>query len=184
MEKVKPIYGELIGYLSAAPDNTTFIRNEDANRKLKQFNEVVDELSKITGDDYSRFKLELHYDADEPYIYTNDYRTQINGLIMRLHHTYFNDQIAPFSGSPTTQVNQTQVQSQSQFQIVMLLEISNLISQRLSDTNLEEKEKNFLQKLKEQLPNITTSVELISTILTIAKTLGLDPSQLSKTLGL
>ena len=103
---------------------------------------------------------------------------------MNLHSKYFSEEIPPFSGAPNTVVTQSQHQSQS-VSVVMIMEVKSLIDKQLfTNKSLTEKEKGFLEKIKQNLPNIKTAVDLLSTILTIGKTLNLDVSQIMKTLGL
>jgi len=56
-EDIRPIYSELQGYLSQAPNGKIELITYTKGKGLwEQVNETIDELSKITGNDYSRFK--------------------------------------------------------------------------------------------------------------------------------
>jgi hypothetical protein len=181
-EKIKPIYSELQGYLSQAPsgDKVAYVRDQSL---WEQFNKTIDELNSVSGQDYNKFKItNILHDGSEPYILNSDYRSKLNGLIMRLYGEYFEKEISPFSGGPSTVVNQNQQQSQAT-QIVMITEFQDLIDKRFYGAELEEKEKSFLQKLKDSLPTVKSVVELVNLILTIAKSSGLDINQISKAFG-
>ena len=56
----------------------------------------------------------------------------------------------------------------------MLLEIQGKIYERLYNGQIGPKEKNFLEKLKESLTSIKSSVELINLILITAQKMGID----------
>ena len=96
---------------------------------------------------------------------------------MRLYGEYFPDEPQPFSGQPSTVVTQTNNQS---VQVAILLDFQSFIDKKLYSADLEEKEKNFLQKIKDSLPNIKTSVELVGLVISIAKDLGLNIEQILK----
>ena len=181
-EKIRPYYGELIGYMAQAPSNGGYLRDKGL---WEQFHSVIDQLSKITQEDYERFKLSVRTDSNNDlYISSNEYRSRINGLIMNLHAKYFREETSPFSGVPHTIVTQNQHQSQN-MSIVMIMEVQSLIDKQLySNHELSEKQKGFLEKVKANLPNVKTSVDLISTVLNIAKTLNLDLNEIVKTFGL
>lgn len=107
---------------------------------------------------------------------TSLYRTRLGGLISNLHGEFFIDEPAPFSGMPNTVIthNLSQQQSQQQTITVTLLELQSKIDQKLPQVT-DEKEKSFLQKLKDQLGTVTSVVQLIQLILTVLHQTGLDP---------
>lgn len=180
-EQIKPLYGELIGYMAQAPSSGGYLRDMGL---WEQFHSVIDQISKITGEDYNRFKVTVHPDSDESYVKCNEYRSRLNGLIMNLHSKYFSQDTPPFSGAPHTVVTQNQNQSQS-VSVVMIMEVQSLIDKQLyTNEALTDTQKNFLEKVKANLPSVKTAIDLISTVLTIAKTLNLDVNQIMKSLGL
>ena len=179
-QNIKPIYEEFQGYLAQAPmpDNGAYLYNSILGEK---FNQTIDELNQITGEDYSKFKVNITQDTSGSHFSVQEYRTQLNGVIMRLHGKFFQQYQTPFSGTPSTVVNQSQ--SQQQFHITMVLEIQGLIDKKLYMEKLDEKEKTFFKKVKSALPTIKNSVELINLILTTAKNLGIDINQATKMFG-
>ena len=100
-EKIKPIYGELQGYLSQAPADGGVSYD-----MLEQVNQAIENLSRVTGEDYTRFKMVSKVEPDESPMYaaldTELYRSKLNGLIMYLHGQYFSKERTPFSGEPST----------------------------------------------------------------------------------
>lgn len=184
-EDIRPYYGEFIGYLSQAPslEKVFYLRNEHA--MWNQYHSAIDKLREITGDDFERFKVTTRNDAEDLVVNNTEYRTKLNGIIMHLHARYFQDEPAPFSGTPSTVVHQSQQQTQ-QAQILMITELQSLIDKRLygETEKLGEKEKTFLEKVKANLPTIKSSVELVSTMISIAKSMGLDLIQVAHALGL
>lgn len=175
LEKIRPIYSELQGYLSQAP---TFSESNGVtyDRSLwEQLNLIVDELSSITDVDYNRFKIvSIPSSHSGPgFIRTSEYRSKLNGLICKLHAEYFNSEPAPFSGSQNS-LNITQNQQQSAHaQIVMLLEFQELINSKLTQAT-DDKEKSFLESMKSKLRDVKSLGELIQILVSTAKAFGLS----------
>lgn len=178
-QAIKPIYSELQGYLSQAPtgDKVAYLRDPSL---WQQYNSTIDELNTIAGKDYNKFKItNIQNDGGEPYILNSDYRSKLNGLIMRLYGEYFDKEIAPFGGSPNTVVNQNQSQSQTT-QIALIMDFQSVIDKKLYSFELDEKEKTFLEKIKAALPTVKSMVELINLVVSLAKSLGLSVDQIAK----
>ena len=55
----------------------------------------------------------------------------------------------------------------------MLLEFQSLIDKKLNEQGITENERTFLERLKSTLPNIKSATELISSVISVAKDLGL-----------
>lgn len=177
--KIKPLYGELIGFMAQAP-NAPYMRDSGL---WNHFHGLIEQLSQLTGNNYERFKLTVHPDGHSPYVRGNEYRSSLNGLIMNLYSSYFSSENQPFSGSPQTVVSQNQTQNQ-EVSVTMIMEFQSFIDKQLyGNESLSSKEKSFLQKLKESLPSIKTTVELVSAILSLAKTFGLDIDQVKSSFG-
>lgn len=177
--KIRPIYTELQGYLSQAPagDKVAYLRDEAL---WHQYNATIDELNTTTGKDYNKFKITNTYPSDiGTYILNSDYRSKLKGLIMRLYGEYFEDEVSPFGGGPSTVVNQNQSQSQT-VQVAMLLDFQSFIDKKLLNSELEPKEKTFFEKLKSSLPSVKTSVEIVNLVVNLAKSLGLSIDQIFK----
>ena len=181
-EEVRPIYEALKGLLSSAPlpEKAGYLFEEST---WNQYHKYVDRLNDITKENFNDYKLQILPDQDwGPKISVQEYRSQLNSLIMYLYGKFFHTDPQPFSGQPDVVVNNTQNQSQTT-QIIMISQIQDLIDKRLYGEKLEEKEKSFLEKVKENLPSIKTSAELIQMIIAIAKSSGMDLSQVAKTFG-
>jgi len=176
-EKIRPIYEELIGYLSQTPlakEGTYFYESHF----WTQLNNTVDELLKLEKNDYySKFKVTVIQDGSEPHISVNEYRTKLNGLIMNLHAKHFKEESTPFGGQPSTVVNQTQSQS---VQITMILDFQSFIDKKIYTEKLEEKEKNFLEKIKSSLATVKSIAELLNLIMVTAQNFNLDANSLQK----
>ena len=129
-------------------------------------------LSIISGKDYGRFLIEPKSDRNVPYIYLITYRQKLGGLISALHAEYFGNELAPFSGVPSTIITQSQQQNQS-VHIQMLLEIQSKIDEKIPHYPEGSKERSFLQKLKRSLSSISNITQLLSQLLKMAKEFGL-----------
>lgn len=176
---IKPIYTELQGYLSQAPavDKVSYLRDPSI---WEQLNNTIDELNKVSGQDYNKFKItNIRNDSGEPYIENLDYRSKLNGLIMRLYGEYFDNETSPFSGTPSTVVNQSQSQSQTA-QIALIMDFQSVIDKKLYGSELEGKEKSFLEKVKESLTTVKSTTEVINLILTLGKSMGITIDQIIK----
>lgn len=179
---IRPIYTELQGYLSQAPtiEKVPYIYDKPL---WEQLNKAIDELNEKSGGDFSKFKIaDFKQQKHEPYsqyIPTTDYRTKLNGLIMRLYGQYFNEEQSPFGGFPSTVVQQNQSQSQTT-QITMILEFQSLIDRKIYGTGLKPEEKSFLEKVKASLPTVKSSIELMNMCLSLAKSFGITLEQMTK----
>lgn len=172
-EDIRPIYAEIQGYLSQAPTKERTSAIYDVNL-WEQANQVIDELSRVSGEDYSRFKMtpKLSGQSRSPFIEKDTYRAKLSGLISRLHGKYFSDEIPPFSGMPSTVITQTQQQSQS-IQVQMLLDFQSKIDEKINHLKPEDKERKFLEKLKGALASVRDYAGLIALYVTTAKEFGL-----------
>lgn len=179
-EDIRPIYSELQGYLSQAPEEAKIQLIYDKNL-WDQANQAIDELSRISGEDYNRFKMtpgRLRSSARLT-IEVGTYRTKLGGLISRLHAEYFSDEPTPGSGTPSTVFSQTQQQSQS-FQIELLLQIQSKIDEKLHKFEEGSKERTFLEKLKGSLSSVKNIVGLIALLTKMASECGLTIEQLKE----
>ena len=181
-EKIKPIYKELQGYLSQVPLPKTPHDAITSPAVWEQFNNTIDELNACSEENYDKFKVSAVY-REEGYQQINlvDYRQKLGGLISRLQAEFFSSEPEPFSGSPSTIITQNQQQTQS-LHVQMLLEFQSLIDKKLPELKAGSKEKSFLEKVKKSLPTITSVIELIKLILSVAGNLGLTPEEISKIL--
>jgi len=174
-EDIRPLYSEIQGYLSQAPDTnekTQVLRDKNL---WEHYNQTINELNMVTGENYDRFKVEPQRSQLGLYLYPTTYRGKIGGLISRLHGKYFSDEPVPFSGMPTTVINQSQTQNQS---IQMLLEINDLLHEKLSKAESGSKEKTFLEKIKGSLSSIKNVSEFVLLLITTAKSMGITIDQL------
>lgn len=96
-DKVKPIYFELQGYLSQAPEREKGLIFE--KEVWTQHNKTIGELEEITGKKYDRYRINPESTdwngVMRQCITCQAYRTILGGLISRLHGEYFPDEISP-----------------------------------------------------------------------------------------
>jgi len=181
-EKIRWIYSELQGYLSQAPIANK--PHDSIHDKLywDQYNRSVEELSEVSGRDFSKFKIEPEagFRSSHPNITINTYRQKLGGIVSRIHGQYFSDEPAPFSGMPSTVITQTQQQSQS---VQMLLDIQSKIDEALHKVDIDPKEKNFLEKFKSTLSTVSSVTDLLKLCLKLAKEYGVSIGTLIKLFG-
>jgi len=179
-EKIRPIYNELQGYLSQAPDKDKgYIFQKEV---WEQVITTIDELNEISESNFDKFKplpKSISWNGTMKQVIDSDnLRLKLNGLINRLYGQYFSDEISPFSGAPGTNIQMNQQQNQIT-QVQILLEIQSMIDRKLNETT-DPKEKNFLEKIKSSLSSIKNISELLSLILSTGLSMGLTLEQIEK----
>lgn len=112
INKIRPLYTELHGYLSQAPNADKNKYFDEKNIWLR-YNNAIDELNEITSKNFNRFKVQTTNIAGwGDAVSTREYRNNLSGLISRLYGEYFKNEVAPFSGMPSTIIQQNQQQTQ------------------------------------------------------------------------
>jgi hypothetical protein len=177
-EAVRPIYSELQGYLSQAP-NSEKMPNIREPAFWEQYNNTINELNKVTGNDYNRYTLSPGRKGSSTVLSvdTDIYRQNLGGLIAKLHAKYFPNETPPFAEMPSTIITQSQNQNQS-LQVQLVLEVSDLIHEKLGKVQDGSKEKTFLEKIKASLSSVKNVSQLVSLLLTTAHQLGITIEQL------
>jgi hypothetical protein len=96
-DQIRPIYFELQGYLSQAPEREKGSIFE--KEVWIQHNQTIDELEKVTSKKYDRYRIHpetVNWNGvARQTITTQAYRTILGGLISRLHGEYFPDEKSP-----------------------------------------------------------------------------------------
>ena len=181
-QKIRPIYNELQGYLSQAPnvEKKGLVFEPSI---WEQHNETIDELNEASSKDYNRYKVEaksIDWNGSfKPTMNTQAYRTKLSGLIFRLHGEYFSNEQPPFSEIPSTVITQNQMQSQNIF-VQVLLEFQSKIDEKLNEYKEDSKEKSFLEKLKSSLSSTSNIFDLLKLTLKIGTEIGLTMNQIIK----
>lgn len=183
-EQIQPVYSELQGYLDQAPNNSKVIPDEDI---WNQYNATIDVLASVTKQDYGRWRLEpLTYQlrnfkgvaVPTSGIKETVYRQKLAGLIAWLHGEYFADEPAPFASMPSTIIHQNQTQNQS-VHVEVLLELSNLINDKMNKVAEGTPEKKFLEKVRGTLSKVKSVSQFITLVMTTAKEMGITLEQLT-----
>lgn len=172
--KIRPIYSELQGYLSQTPKGNNIIYEEAC---WNQVNQTIAELKTVCGNSFDKFLIEPHRDSKEQYVENDTFRFKLGGLISRLHGEYFSDEIAPFSGMPSTIITQNQQQIQS---VQMFLDIQSKIIESSKQFDEGSKEKKFIDKLKGSLSTVSNVNDLIKLCLKLAEEFGVGLAALLK----
>jgi len=183
MEKIRPIYSELQGYLAQAPGADKGMIFEKSI--WEGYHATIDELNAVTGDNYDRYKVQVQPWASSDIGFALsilEYRTKIGGLIARLHGSFFSNEAAPFSGMPNTVITNQQTQSQT-VNVQMLLEVQSKIDEVLPTLPEGSKEKGFLERIKSSLGQTKNISELIRLILQTGNDMGITLVQMLKWFG-
>ena len=181
-EEIKVLYEQLKASLSQLPlQNSTrpdlnVIRTQPT---WERHNAIVSRLMELTGDDYLEFKIEGKNSQLGYFINLADLRQLQGELIAVIRTKYIPEEEAPFTGTPDTAININNSQSQT-MHVQMLLDFGSLIEKKLTDLDPEqEKERTFLEKIKESLAQINDTNQLIQTILKTAREVGLTLAKLT-----
>jgi hypothetical protein len=170
-EKIRTIYREIQGYLSQTPMPNSPSDIFATNASWERYNIAVQDLSQVTGEDYSRFRIKPEYLDDEAIVHIENYRQSLNGLINTLHALYFANESPPFGASPTTVISQSQYQVQS---VQMILDIQSKIDLNLHKLQEDSPKKRFLEKLKSALSSVKNVTDLLGLLLKLAKDYNLS----------
>ena len=184
-DKIRPIYSELQGYLSQAPEATSGReRIYDDTSLVDQLNSSIQELEQVSQKDYSRYKEKIqttpwNNNSARRYFDLLSYRSKLGGLISRLYGESFSDELAPFSGMPSTIINQHQSQNQATH-VQILLDFQSKIDEKIKGYADGSKEKTFLEKVKGALSKAGNVTELFTLILRTGKDMGLTLNDIFK----
>ena len=178
--QIKAIYYELQGYLSQTPkpeQSSDIFASDDP---WCQYNQAVDELAKISGEDFKRFIIKPQTEDGYNIVHLTTYRQTLGGLINRIHGVYFSNENMPFSGSPQTVISQTQNQTQS---IQMILDVQSKIDGEIVKFKDDPKKVSFLKKVKSNLSIVKDVNDLLKLMLNTAKESGVNISDLLSFFG-
>ncbi len=177
-KKIKVIYSELRAYLAQAPIEKDGFNELDDDSIWEHYNGTVNLLSETSGNDYSRHCIEpsVRDSTHNPYVTIDTYRQRLSGLISSLREEYFSDEPDPLDGAPSTVITQSQHQGQS-VHIQMIVDITDIINEKIGKYEDGSNEKSFLQKLKDSLSSVSNVKQLLQTIFELAKKYGLDMNE-------
>ena len=145
----------------------------DNSEFWEHHNSIIKELEEVTGKDYNKYSLAPVSGATYSYITKGIYRQKLGGLIARLHGEYFSDEPVPFAEMPSTIITQSQNQNQS-VHVQCLLEVNDMINEKLTKADEGSKEKTFLEKIKGSLSSVRNVSQLVTLLLTTASKLGIS----------
>ncbi len=179
-KSLRPVYNELQGYLSQAPQIGEHGSALTRDATLwQQLNSTIDELNAMTSISFDKFKVTgIKTGQMQSYISVSEYRTKLGGLIARLHGTYFSDEPAPFSGMPSTTITLSNQQHQLQHQS-LVVEFSASLEGKISSLS-EGKEKRFLTEVKDGIASVKDFTSLVLLITELAAKYGISIATLTK----
>jgi|GEM_PF-3273901 hypothetical protein len=169
-DKVRPLYGDFIGLMSAAPDPKEGALFYSAHT-WEIYHSKVDKLQEITGESFEEYKVtpKGQEDVSDSYVYINEYRSKLSALWNTLYYRFYSEENPPFSGTPATVVHQSQSQSQS-----MIVDVRQFIISKEAKYTKGSDERKLLEKVKGSLDNVKNGVELVKLFISTAKSLGLS----------
>lgn len=178
-KEIKSIYATLKGYHKTLSSlKVDYFDNEIV---WNNYNSEIDELNKISGRDYSKFKIVPEgNDLGDRYYYSigvSVFKFNLSGLLARLHDEYFPEDLDPFSISPVSVTNISQNQSQITI-MQIVLEFQGKIDEKLPEYKEGTKERSFLERVKSALSGVSNVTQLVSLIFSVGKDLGMTAEQI------
>jgi len=181
--KIRPIYSELQGMLSQAPNEKTNNLGSSDDELWNRFNALVNKLEEETKDDsFKDFIINPKLSdwgngRTSPYVTVVTYRGKISGLISRLHGTYFVDEPAPFSGQPGVVVSQTQNVS-----VEILIQLGADLQKALDKTETPE-EKTFIEAVKDKVGTVKSYIDFLLLVTSMAQQYGVTLDKIKHLFG-
>lgn len=185
-KQIKIIWQELQGYLSQIPSPKDPYETMNSEPIGSQINSLIDELNVASNKNYDKFKITIG--PMDNYIELIAIRTKLGGLIDNLHADYFEFEPRPFSGKtvsniPQTVISQNQTQNQS-VDINLLIDITSKIVTQLNNPEISDKEKGFLEKVKDSLGTVKDAIGLLSLITNVGISFGITIEAIKKLFSL
>ena len=174
--RIRAIYREIQGYLSQTPIPNSPSDIFRTNSSWERYNQALQDLSEITGEEYTRFQIQPEYLEGEAIVLIENYRQSLGGFINTIHTLYFADEPEPFSGSPTTVITQNQYQEQS---VQMVVDIQSKIDMTLQRLQEDTPKKRFLEKLRGRVNSIKNVTDLLALVMKLAKDFKLNLGDLT-----
>lgn len=175
--KIRPLYSEFQGYLSQAPKPSQeygfYILDEVI---WNQYNNALKLLYDETGKNYERFEvLPTRTQGGNPRVEITTYRQKIGGLISNIYGEYFSDETPPFSGMPSTIINQSQQQTVS---VQLVLDIQSKIDELLPKVEDGSNKQKFLEKFKSTLSSVSNVNDAIGKCMKFADEFGVNVKEI------
>lgn len=205
-KQVGNLYNLLYSLAEALSPDITSLNLRDGSGE--RFNGYIDELIQATNDiKLNDFKLDIRRDhKGKPWTSGEEYSRQLVGIVKYLYKT--NDSINYYGmalpdikfpkygggGNPTTinnHLSAEQSQDNQQTTTVTVEFTQTIMSLAETLTNLERdfpdrasKENKFAKALKDKLPTVKNTLDIMSLVLKIADQVGLNPQNILKLLNL
>ena len=166
-----PAYQELNAFLLHLPEGGLISESFSAD-----FNSLVDQIAKISGDDYSGYKV----DSDESDV--DVYYSKGARLLAKLNSGHHFEKNNPSFRSRNSSTSFTAVQTSSQeVSTTVIISIVSEITEQLTraETKFAEgtKERNFIDNVKAGIKGVKSIAEAITLILATASQIGLTIDQ-------
>ena len=175
------LYKELKGVLASLNDAPSWFEDKGF---AKHANYVIDRATTVCPDigAVAAYRVTPEsFRGGRVTISTTQATQKLNSLIGRIEGEY--DLKDTVSGGGNTFI-QNQSQSQTQQIVNLVLEMQEKILSELPKHQEGSKERTFLEKIKQSLPTVKTTTDILSSALKIGADIGLDPGTIHKLLGL
>ncbi len=172
----KELKGILVSLDGAASwfDGDRFVRH--ANQVIERGSAICPEITNMQSYNLTTERL----NDGRVIVQTTQAKQKLLSLIGRIEGEYSIEDYMTNTGHTFIQ-NQTQSQSQI---LNLTLEMQAKILAEIPKHAEGTKERTFLEKLKETLPLVKNTTDILSSTLKIGSELGLDPATMHKILGL
>ncbi len=178
-DKIRPIYSELKGILSQAPDRGDILY-DDKRDLWERFNKLVENLKiQAANEDFSDYILQPRHTEYGEMLSVDTYRAKISGLISRLYGTYFADELEPFTGVPSSITNVSQNQNVS---VQVYIELGMQIQSAL-DKAESPQEKSFIEGLKDKVSTVKSFIDFGLLMTSLSSQYGITPERIKTLFG-
>jgi hypothetical protein len=198
------LYNYLWGLNSSLVHSTVNTNIND--HSWERYHSVLDELMKLTGDDlFLEYKVRViptHYKGSRPRtvysVLKDEFQRKVYQATFYLYKNYegnldepkppealgVGDGLQPAAVVHQTQHNTQRTELSVEFHQTLMNLTEQLVKGEVDYPDEKSKENRFIRKLKELLPLAKSSVEIIATVLRVAKEYGIDPGDALKILKL
>ena len=183
IDELRSSYKELIGYILEAPRREDYL-NQNGRLLESQFwgkfNSTLRQLNLMTQNKYADSVLVPQQTNSGRIVYVDIdfYRSNLLGLIYKIHSDFFNDEPLPITKSESGKITINQEMSLTQNISINLFK--EQIEKKLKDYEEGSNERSFLEKLKNYVSTTSNITDIVKNTFDIARKSGLTLEDISK----
>lgn len=172
-EKIKPLYEELKGMLSAMPEENLILDKGISEKYNATVSKISGLIPEIVASEYliqSEF-ISLQFGGGDQRINKNHYKMKLSALLGQLRGRFDFDSAVNTSGGHTFIQNQT-------VSVEFVLNLQEKIIELIEKQEKGTAERTFLEKVKESIASIKNGTDIVKTVLVEANKAGISLEKL------